>query len=214
MNRKILIIDDDKINTTFLSRMLEKRSFICHLLNSGKNCMEYIQEHKIDLVLLDIMMPDISGKEVLKIIRQDFGPVELPVIMVTARSETSEVIETLNLGANDYLTKPVNMEIAIARIKTQLNIVDLNLDNIRKKELETLNTMITTYNHEINNPLTIALLNLKKDISQIDQRSLDRSIDALHRIASIVKKIDGLTSGDLEVTEYSENSKMVDLTKQ
>lgn len=209
--RRILIIDDDKINSKFLARMLEKKDFEVYILHSGKTCLEFIQSNKTEIVLLDIMMPDMSGIEVLKQIRETFKPVELPVIMVTAKSETTDVTEALNLGANDYLTKPVTIDIAVARIKTQLNIVDLNRDSMRTKELETLNAMITTFNHEINNPLTIALLNLKKDVSKIDQRALDRSIDALLRIASIVKKIDGLSSGDFEMTEYSESSKMIDL---
>ncbi len=209
--RRILIIDDDKINSKFLARMLEKKDFEVYILHSGTNCMEFIQSNKTEIVLLDIMMPDMSGTEVLKVVREKYKSVELPVIMVTAKSETTDVTEALNLGANDYLTKPINIDIAIARIKTQLNIVDLNRDSMRSRELATLNAMITTFNHEINNPLTIALLNLKKDVSKIDQRALDRSIDALLRIASIVKKIDGLSSGEFEMTEYSESSKMIDL---
>jgi DNA-binding response OmpR family regulator len=209
--RRILIVDDNEINRKFLSRMLDKKNFETHTLSSGKNCLEYIQKEYIEFVLLDIMMPEISGIEVLKLLRKHYKPVELPIIMVTAKSETSDVTEALMLGANDYLTKPVNKEIAIARINTHLNIVDLSRDSIKKKELETLNSMITTYNHEINNPLTIALLNLRKDFSKLDQKSVYRSIEALMRIANIVKKIDGLTGGTVETTEYAENSKMIDL---
>jgi DNA-binding response OmpR family regulator len=211
VRRKVLVVDDDKINSKFLTKMLEKRNFEAFVMHSGQECLDFIRKKRIEIVLLDIMMPDYSGLEVLQEIRTHFKQVELPIIMVTAKSDVSDIVEALNLGANDYLTKPVSIDIAVARINTQLNLVDLNRDSLRKKELETLKMMITTYNHEINNPLTIALVSLKSKITKMDQKSLDRSIKAVRRIANIVKKIEKLTTEMVETTEYIDDSKMIDL---
>ena len=72
------------------------------------------------LVLLDIEMPRVSGLDVLRVIRQRRSASELPIIMVTARQESADIVEALNSGANDYVTKPVDMPVALARIQAQL----------------------------------------------------------------------------------------------
>jgi diguanylate cyclase (GGDEF)-like protein/PAS domain S-box-containing protein len=80
-----------------------------------------IKEDAIDLVLLDIEMPEISGLEALKILRETYSPIELPIIMVTAKSQSEDVVKALDLGANDYVTKPIDFAVALARIGTQLS---------------------------------------------------------------------------------------------
>jgi diguanylate cyclase (GGDEF)-like protein/PAS domain S-box-containing protein len=83
--------------------------------------VERIKEVGADIVLLDIEMPNISGIEALKTLREAFSPIELPVIMVTAKNQSEDIVKALDLGANDYLTKPVDFPVALARIATQLS---------------------------------------------------------------------------------------------
>ena len=75
---------------------------------------------RFDLVLLDIMMPGLDGIEVLKRIRLRHSPLALPVIMVTAKNESEDVVESLELGANDYICKPVSLPVALARVEVQI----------------------------------------------------------------------------------------------
>ena len=86
----------------------------------GKQALDLVEKHEFGLILLDIEMPGISGLEVLKTVRQSHPSNELPIIMVTARQHAQSVVETLRLGANDYVTKPIDFTVVVARIETQL----------------------------------------------------------------------------------------------
>ena len=87
---------------------------------NGESALAQIRSSSFDLVLLDSMMPGLSGVEVLKTLRAEHTPDQLPVIMVTALTDSSKIVEALNLGANDYVTKPVDFPVALARIHSQL----------------------------------------------------------------------------------------------
>lgn len=207
---KILIVDDDKMNGTLLLKRLVKRGFECEYVESGKECFAALDKEGVEysLVLLDIMMPDISGTEVLSKIRETKNNFELPVIMVTAKDEASDVVGALKGGANDYLTKPVNIDIAEARINTQLQIVNLMQESLKGKQVKTIAAMVTTLNHEINNPLAIAIGNLSIAQQKLDTTRIDKAMAALERITEIVKKIEKITEGNIEETDYSANISM------
>ncbi len=201
---KILLVDDDVMNGKLLKARLDKKDmFSCTYVSNANDCFEAFKNEKFDLVLLDVMMPDMPGTEVLKELRKTNNNFELPIIMVTAKDEASDIVYALKEGANDYITKPVNMEIAIARINTQLQIKTLFEDSLKNKQINTINTMVTTLNHEINNPLAIAIGNLTISKSQIDQERIDKALKALDRITQIVKKIEKITSGEMEEVNYS-----------
>jgi diguanylate cyclase (GGDEF)-like protein/PAS domain S-box-containing protein len=104
-----------------LARRLTRRGYDISMAESAHGLLERVRKEKIDLILLDIEMPEISGLDALKSLRQYYTPIQLPIIMVTARNQSEDVIAALELGANDYLTKPIDFPIALARIKTQLS---------------------------------------------------------------------------------------------
>ncbi len=116
----LLLIDDDEMNRDALSRRLERAGYTVLTAEGGERGLELLSAHRVDAVLLDIMMPGMSGIETLRRIR-DVRPLsELPVIMVTAKDASDDVVEALDLGANDYVTKPVNFATALARIRAQV----------------------------------------------------------------------------------------------
>jgi diguanylate cyclase (GGDEF)-like protein len=117
---RVLVVDDAEDNRIILNRRLTKRGFEVVEADNGLAALALIAEQRFDLVLLDIMMPGIDGIEVLKRIRTTLSPDRLPVLMVTAKASNTDVIEALELGANDYITKPVDFPIAMARIRTQI----------------------------------------------------------------------------------------------
>ncbi len=116
----LLLVDDEELNTDMLSRRLSRSGFHVEVAGSGPAALARIAAHQFDLVLLDQMMPGMSGREVLKQIRQQHSPDALPVIMVTALAESERVAEALEAGANDYVTKPIDYRITLARINAQL----------------------------------------------------------------------------------------------
>ncbi len=130
----ILVVDDVEDNRDILTRRLERRGFEVDEASGGYEALEKIENGKYDLILLDIMMPDINGNEVLPIIRSKYNATELPVIMVSAKSQSDDVVESLNLGANDYVTKPVDISIAVARINNQLEIGQQGRSVLKSKQ--------------------------------------------------------------------------------
>jgi DNA-binding response OmpR family regulator len=118
--RRVLIVDDIEDNRAVLNRQLRRAGFATEQCPDGVSALNAIDQWRPDIVLLDWMMPGLSGLETLKAIRDRQDENELPVIMCTARDEESSVINAIKFGANDYVAKPVNFPILMARIKAQL----------------------------------------------------------------------------------------------
>ena len=117
----LLLVDDDAMNRDMLSRRLARKGYTVLTAESGPRALEMLGSSRIDAVLLDVMMPGMSGIETLKRVRQSHSVSELPVIMVTAKDRSEDVVDALDLGANDYVTKPLDFPIVLARIRTQVN---------------------------------------------------------------------------------------------
>lgn len=117
---RVLIVDDIADNRAVLSRRFERRGFAITEADCGAAALEKIASQEFDIVLLDVMMPDIDGVEVLRRIRTTHNSARLPVIMVTARVMSEDVVKALQVGADDYITKPVDFNVALARVNTQL----------------------------------------------------------------------------------------------
>jgi PAS domain S-box-containing protein len=120
----ILVVDDNAMNRDMLSRRLERKGYRVGVAESGEIALRALSAQPFDAVLLDWMMPGMSGIEVLKEIRARWSAIELPVIMATAKSEAEDVLEALRADANDYVTKPLNFEVVHARLRTHLNLVE------------------------------------------------------------------------------------------
>ncbi len=117
---KILVVDDERHILELLKFNLEIFGYEVICLDDGKECVEFLQREKPDLILLDWMLPSISGIEILKKIRSDYKLSTLPVIMLTAKNMDDDKIEGLDRGADDYITKPFSVNELKARIKTVL----------------------------------------------------------------------------------------------
>jgi sigma-B regulation protein RsbU (phosphoserine phosphatase) len=118
----VLIVDDEELNREGLARRLQRHGYSVSTAASGRAALELLGQRRFDLVLLDIMMPGMNGLEVLKFLRRIDSLLDLPIIMVTARTDSQDVVEALELGANDYLTKPLDFPVVLARIRTQLSL--------------------------------------------------------------------------------------------
>jgi diguanylate cyclase (GGDEF)-like protein/PAS domain S-box-containing protein len=117
---RLLIVDDNEMNRDMLARRLARKGYDVLVANGAQELVESVKQDGIDLVLLDIEMPEITGLDALRILRKVYSAAELPVIMVTAKNQSEDIITALDLGANDYLTKPIDFPVAVARIGTQL----------------------------------------------------------------------------------------------
>jgi diguanylate cyclase (GGDEF)-like protein len=116
----LLVVDDEPMNRDVLERRLARAGYRVLTADSGQAALEIAASHRVDLILLDVMMPGMDGIETLRRLRHTRAVSELPVIMVTAKDSTENVVEAFDAGANDYVTKPVDFAVAQARIRTQL----------------------------------------------------------------------------------------------
>jgi diguanylate cyclase (GGDEF)-like protein/PAS domain S-box-containing protein len=116
----LLVVDDNDANRDVLSRRLVMRGYDVTVAADGAEALARIAAAPFDLVLLDIQMPGLSGLEVLTQIRESYSQIQLPVIMVTAQNDGPTTVEAFRLGANDYVTKPVDFPVALARIGTHI----------------------------------------------------------------------------------------------
>jgi phosphoserine phosphatase RsbU/P len=160
----LLVVDDDELNRDMLSRRLERKGYSVAVSPDGPGALALVEDRAFDLVLLDVMMPGLSGLEVLKLLREQHPATELPVIMATARDQSEEIVNALRLGANDYVTKPLDFPVVMARIETQLLLKRSVAETVRLKQdlaernaaLEESNTRLSQINRRMERDLRTA----------------------------------------------------------
>ena len=126
MAQRILVVDDDRSIVKVLSSYLEKSGYQALSAYDGEMALHQLRRERPDLVILDLMMPNRDGWEVTKIVRADHSLAATPIIMLTARVGDTDKIVGLELGADDYITKPFNAQEVVARVKSLLRRVKLD----------------------------------------------------------------------------------------
>ena len=150
----ILAVDDDPVNLQVVTNLLSIENYAVKTVLGGAETFELLEQgEKPDLILLDIMMPKITGYEVCQKLRERYSATELPIMLLTAKNQVSDLVDGLNVGANDYITKPVSKHELLARIKTHINLSRLKAENIRMgAELEVarrVQQMLLPKEHEL-----------------------------------------------------------------
>ncbi len=118
--RRLLVVDDNEDNRDMLARRLSRKGFEVDTAEGGVEALRLVHEVPYDLVILDVMMPGMNGLEVLEKIRETYPRAELPVLMATAKTGSEDVVEALRRGANDYVTKPIDFPVVLARLENHL----------------------------------------------------------------------------------------------
>jgi two-component system sensor histidine kinase/response regulator len=154
----LFIVEDDPMNRLLLRRMFEP-DYRITTAEDGQSALKQLQEQTFDIVLLDVMMPDMSGLEILKIVREHHHHTELPVILVSALHDSEDIVRGFRLGANDYLAKPLSVEVARARVEMQLSLKRMADEKKQTiAELEKLQAMKETFfrtvSHDLKGPIS------------------------------------------------------------
>lgn len=144
----ILIVDDMQVNLAILSEIL-KDEYHIKIAKSGKKALEIVENGNIDLILLDVVMPELDGYEVCEILKQNDKTKDIPIIFVTANKETDDEEKGFQKGAVDYITKPFKPKTILARVKTHINL------HLRQIELETLSHSLENKNLELKEYISI-----------------------------------------------------------
>ena len=213
MVERILVVDDDRLSSNILCRFLEKIGYEAIVCQNGEDCLSEVSRGSAAMIFIEILMNGTSGLDVLSAIRQQFDPVELPVIMLSNTLDDKTITKAFGLGANDFLQKPINCKTTIARICCQMLNSELHRESLEKKRNETIKTMVATYNHHIINTLSIACAELHLAQRNNDPKKLNRVSIALRDISTVVKKIRDFDLGEVEEVGYLMGEKMLDLKK-
>jgi len=184
---KILIVDDEPINLEFFDVMLSKLGFIVEKAADGEEALVKVVETDPDLLILDNIMPKLTGWEVAKKLKQDkeFRKYrQLPIIMFSAMDEVQDKIDGLELGVDDYITKPFNFSEVLARIRAVLRNRDLSREISRRERriavVESLNNSLIFFTKHIDKPVT-KLLEAARDLDAAN-------IDGTVKFVELVKK--------------------------
>jgi two-component system, sensor histidine kinase and response regulator len=121
-SKKILIVDDNLKNLQVTAKILKDKGFAISLAQSGQSALTQIEQHKPDLILLDIMMPGMDGFEVCIKLKENTETKDIPVIFLTAKTETEDIVRGFELGGADYITKPFNKDELFARVNNHIQL--------------------------------------------------------------------------------------------
>src|SRR5205823_14441780 len=131
MPSRILIIDDAPANIQTLSTILKERGYDINIATDGRQGLELLERIRPDLILLDIMMPELDGFETCRRIKASTAWREIPIIFLTAKTDTADIVRAFELGAVDYVAKPFNAHELLARVNTHLTLDHLHRENER-----------------------------------------------------------------------------------
>ena len=175
---KVILVDDNEIFLKLFKKYFTEQSYEVFIFNKGEDALRAIENtpDKFDLVILDLIMPEIDGFEVCRRIRQVQDKRQLPIIIVTSKSETGEILKGFEAGANDYVSKPFDRKELLARSKTLIELKQAIASNERMKEhLSKLNLFLQMHIHDLKNPLISIVLAAKK---MVEKREFDTNLMA------------------------------------
>ncbi len=211
----ILIVDDIPENLKVLGLVLKKSNYPFSIALNGKEALEKVNLLNPDLILLDINMPEMNGFEVCEKLKSSSKTSHIPIIFLTAKVGTEDIVKGFERGAAEYVTKPFKPRELLSRIKTHLSLKKA-YDDIKMLEREnTINAMSITANHEINQPLTVLQGNIelftrsydKEQLTDKQNKYISKMQSSIDDINNILKKFQHFKSAKIE--EYIKDRNMV-----
>jgi DNA-binding response OmpR family regulator len=219
--KKILVIDDLPENVFMLQDRLEHEGYEVLTAYDGKNGIDKAKTELPDLVLLDVMMPDINGLEVCKILVNDEKTASIPIILVTAKTGAEDTKEGLDAGAFDYIKKPFNKIELLARVRSALKLSEANKLLLEIEKRTTFFATVVTANHKIKQPLTLLSLSSAAIKRELKKETIDKDtllgkakyIDiAVKEIADVLDHLN--TIKDPVLSDYTKDIKMIKVEEE
>lgn len=209
----ILVVDDQPVNIQLLKRKLERDGMEVITAENGKECLQLVAKRIPDLILLDVMMPVMDGIETCRALKADDKTEAIPIIFITARTSKEGKLEGLDAGAVDYITKPLDLDETLARVRTQLRIQAVYKENLElhdrlsdARRAASIGAVTQGIAHNLNNLLGVVVgyLDLIKggyDSKERLQRSVLLMENAVQRMVKIVRELSTIADHDrLEVS--------------
>lgn len=210
--KKILIVDDHQDSIFVLENRLDLEGFKVITALDGESCISLAKEYTPSLILLDVMMPNMSGYEVCKVLSKDEETKEIPIILLTALTSPDETAKGFEVGAFDYIKKPFSRVELLSRIKSALRFSETKKLLLGLEKINTFSATIEKTNHEVKQPLTLislAATAIKREIQneEIDKDSIKKRVqyieDSVLEITKTLEFMKNIQSPDIK--EYLEN---------
>lgn len=205
---KILVVDDQPINIKLLQRKLERQGMDIFVAYNGRECLDLAAKVKPDLILLDVMMPEMDGIETCRQLKADPDLETVPIIFITAKSSKEGKLEGLGAGAVDYITKPIDLDEMLARVHTQLRLQAMFRENMELQERlgdarrsAAVGAITQGITHNLNNLLGVVVgyLDLIKSMNDCSERTM-RSIllidNSVNRMVGIIRQLGTIANED------------------
>ena len=182
----ILIVDDEPVNRQVLVNFLSLRNYRISECDTGEKALAFIEANPdVELVLLDLMMPGMSGYEICKAMRERYSTLELPVIFLTAKRQSTDLVQAFAVGANDFLSKPFSRDELLARVATHLHLLDIH------RTLDQKVAERTSELKRINSGLEEAQEELRTAYRKLEQASLTDPLTGLYNRRYLYRHLDG-----------------------
>jgi two-component system, sensor histidine kinase and response regulator len=213
MSSKILVVDDQPINAQLLKRKLEGEGMTVLTAFSGHEALELVAADRPDLILLDVMMPDMDGIEVCQRLQADPETKIIPIIFITARASEGK-LEGLGMGAVDYITKPIDLDETLARVQTQLRSAQMHRELIElqrrlgeSRRTATLGAVTQGIAHNLNNLLGVVigyvdLIKAYNEKPELVRKNAQQLENAVNRIVAIIKQFTNLVAKNKPELEH------------
>lgn len=205
---KILVVDDQPINIKLLQRKLERQGLDVLVAYNGRECLKVVAEEMPDLILLDVMMPEMDGIETCQNLKADPKTETIPVIFITAKASKEGKLEGLDAGAVDYITKPIDLDETLARVRTQLRLQEMFRENLDLQErlgdarkAAAVGAITQGIAHNLNNLLGVVVgyLDLIKngyDSTDMVKRSVGLMDHAINRMVIIIRQLGTIANNE------------------
>lgn len=218
---KILVVDDNEDTLYIIRERLKREGFTVTTTKSGNSAIALAIEEKPDLILLDIMMPDINGLEVCRQLANNPETNSIPVIFISARVLPEDLKAGFEAGAKDYIRKPIEKLELIERIKSAVKQNHQTRQQLEIEKAKTFTATVVTANHKLKQPLTLinlAVTSIKRLIGKqpVQEQVINEKLDVITNSVSEIKNIlNQLLSVDkLQMGEYLKDIPMINLPKE
>jgi len=211
---RILVVEDEPLSQDMLVRRMASRGFRVATVADGAAAIAHVTREVPDLLLLDINMPGLSGLEVLRELRKTYTRDQLPVILVTAMADSEDVIRGLDAGANDYVVKPINFAVLLARVQVHLRIkLDVSL-LIEAERQRVLIAALGEACHQLAQPMTAVMMTLEalirhpSDDAKETAESLQDVLRWTEEVGQVIHKMQNVAT--LRPVPYTERMELFD----
>jgi len=219
--KRILVIDDLPENVFMLQDRLENEGYEVVTAYDGKTGIAKAISDMPDLILLDVMMPEMTGIEACKILKKDPATADIPIIIVTAKSGADDAKEGLEAGAFDYIKKPFEKIEMLARINSALKLAEAHKQVVEAEKRIMYAATVVTTNHKIKQPLTLMSLSsaaIKRELNK-EQISKDAILNRLNYIETAINEITNILNQLNAIkkpltSDYAKNVKMIEVEKE